>query len=553
MCFRQLSFYNQSEELLSTTSIMFSIPWEEATIIIYFFYGLAFYSMGLALFVESVRASELGFARSMRLLASFGILHGIHEWLDMMGQGVMVYHHAQLYDWVLWLRLAILVTSFLALLLFGEHLIAHTRTSRKPIWRLTTGGAIWYAVSCIVVRATYQLNDDTWLQAADVLARYVLGVPSGLLACWALWRQREIFRQRGMDVFVRDLTVAALSLALYGVIGQFFTPSSVIFPSTLINSDLFLQITGFPIQLFRAVMAGIVAIAMIRVLRALEVESQQRLTSIERARRETEQMSREELARVNAELQVANEETARLLQEVQQRDTLRGKLLHRITTAQESERQRIARELHDGTGQALTGVALGLRGLSGQLSKNPAGAVQRLAILESMATGALGELRGLINDLRPPQLDDMGLAAALRWLVERFKDRDRPQIKLEVRGETHSLPSEVETVLFRIAQEGLTNAIKHAEASHIWVILDYSDGPSLSVVDDGRGFDPAAVMNPGGIRTTWGLAGMQERSNLINASLTLNSSPGSGTTFTVRMSEPESLEIKNANQSIDRG
>jgi signal transduction histidine kinase len=532
---------------------MFSIPSEEAIIIIYFFYGLAFYSMGLALFVESVRASELGFARSMRLLAGFGILHGINEWLDMLEQGVAVYHHAPVYDWVLWIRLAILVTSFLALLLFGEHLIAHTQDTLKPIWRLTAGAAIWYAISCIVVRATYQLNDEAWLQAADVLARYVLGIPSGLLACWALWRQRKIFRQRGMDIFVRDLTIGALSLALYGIVGQFFTPSSVIFPSSIINSDLFLQVTGFPIQLFRALMAAAVAIAMIRVLRALEVESQQRLTAIERARHEAEQMSREELARVNAELKVANEETAHLLREVQQRDTLRGELLQRITSAQESERQRIARELHDGTGQALTGVALGLRGLSVKLNKDPVGAVKRLTILESMATGALDELHNLINDLRPPQLDDMGLAAALRWLVERFKDRDRPHIKLEIRGETYSLPSEVETTLFRIAQEGLTNAIKHAQADHICVILDYSDGPSLSVVDDGRGFDPTAIMNPGSIRTNWGLAGMQERSNLINASLTLNSSPGTGTTFTVRLGESKTLGVINVNQCVDRG
>ncbi len=532
---------------------MFSIPWEEASIIIYFFYGLAFYSMGLALFVESVRASELGFARSMRLLAGFGILHGINEWLDMMERGVAVYHHAALYDWVLWIRLAILVTSFLALLLFGEHLIAHTKTSNKPIWHLTAGAAIWYAVSCIVVRATYQLSDEAWLQAADVLARYVLGIPSGLLACWALWRQREIFRQRGMDIFVRDLTIAALSLALYGVIGQFFTPSSVIFPSNFINSDLFLRIMGFPIQLLRALMAGAVAIAMIRVLRALEVENQQHLVAIENARRETEQMSSAELARVNAELQAANDETARLLREVQQRDTLRGELLQRITTAQESERQRIARELHDGTGQALTGVALGLRGLAGQLNKDPEGVAKRLATLESMATGALGELRHLINDLRPPQLDDMGLAAALRWLVERFKDRNQPLIKLDVRGEVHALPSEVETTLFRIAQEGLTNAIKHAQADHICVILDYNDGPSLSVVDDGRGFDPAVVMNPGGIRTSWGLAGMQERSSLINANLTLHSSPGVGTTFTVRLGEARPLEVIDANYCIDRG
>jgi signal transduction histidine kinase len=531
---------------------MFSIPWEEALIIIYFFYGLAFYSMGLALFVESGRASELGFARSMRLLAGFGVLHGIHEWFDMMALGVEVYHHQPLYTWVSWLKLAILVTSFLALLLFGEQLLAHARPVRRPVWRLTAGAALWYAFSCIIVRATYPLDDLAWMQAAEVLARYVLGIPSGLLACWALWKQREIFRQRGMDVFVRDLTIAALMLAVYGVVGQFFTPASLIFPSMFINGDFFLQLTGFPIQLFRAIMATVVAIAMIRVLRALEVESQQRLKAVERARLQTEALSREELARLNADLKSANEETERLLQEVQRRDALRGELLQRITNAQESERKRIARELHDGTGQALTGLALGLRGLAAQTNLPSDALASRLAVLESMATDSLGELRHLINDLRPPQLDDMGLAAALRWLVQRFQDSDKPELKLEVLGEAYALPSEVETTLFRIAQEGITNAIKHAQAQHIVVRLDYRQGAALSVSDDGKGFDRTAVTDSAALHTAWGLAGIQERSNLINAMLTLDSAPGKGTILSVHLAEPRPLEVANAHPRTDR-
>lgn len=522
---------------------MFSLPWDEALIIIFFFYGLAFFSMGLALFVESDRASELGFARSMRLLSGFGFLHGIHEWLDMTAQGVYYYHNQQpLYDWLLWLKLAILVTSFVALLLFGEQLLAHAQPNRKPAWRLTVAAVVWYAISCVIVRAVYQLDDLAWLNAADVLARYILGIPSGLLACWTLWQERRIFRERGMDLYVRDLTIAGLSLALYGIIGQFVTRPSVIFPSTIINSEMFLQITGFPIQLFRAFMATIVAISMIRVLRALEVENTQRLSAIESARIETEILSSEELARLNAELQVANDETKRLLQEVQQRDAVRGELLQRITNAQESERKRIARELHDGTGQALTGIGLGLRGLAIQIGKDPEGTVKRLAILEAMATGSLGELRRLINDLRPPQLDDMGLVAALRWLTERFQDRDKPAVSLEVEGDTFSLPSEVETTLFRIAQEGLTNAIKHARAEHIWIRLNFDDGPALSVCDDGVGFDLGTATNPSATRAAWGIAGMQERSNLINATFTVDSSLGKGTTFTVRLSEPKPQE-----------
>ena len=257
---------------MSTTAGNF---WDETLIVIFFLYGLAFYSMGLALLVESGRASELGFARSMRLLAGFGLLHGVHEWIDMAG--LAIFRDQTLHLWLWWLRVAILVTSFLALLAFAEHLLTRERDQHKPMWRLTVGTAIWYAISCIVVRITYQLDDAAWLQSCDVLARYILGIPSGTLACLALWRQRAIFREQGMERFVRDLTIAALALALYGIVGQLFTGASAIFPSMLINSDLFFQFTRFPIQLFRAVLAAVVAISMIRVLRALEVENQQRL------------------------------------------------------------------------------------------------------------------------------------------------------------------------------------------------------------------------------------------------------------------------------------
>lgn len=522
-----------------------TLTWDDTIIAIYFLYGLAFYSMGLALLVESGRASELGFARSMRLLAGFGLLHGAHEWLDMFEYGFLSYASLTFPIWLSWLRLAILVTSFLALLAFGEHLYIREAYKRETTWRITIGAFVWYALSCIIIRFVYNIDEAQWLAAADVLARYTLGVPSGIMACWALWREREIFRERGMGRFDRALTISAVALALYSVVGQFFTGSSVIFPSYIINADWFFQVLGFPVQVFRAVMATLVAIAMIHILRALEVENQQRLDAAENAKLETERLSHSELARLNAELQTANDETARLLREVQRRDAVRGELLQRITAAQEAERQRIARELHDGTGQALTGVALGLRGLAAQVKTNPEHVTQRLAVLESMATTSLGELRHLINDLRPPQLDDMGLVAALRWMVNRFKDQGHPEVKLQVHGNPYPLPSDVETTLFRIAQEGLTNTAKHAHAEHVTVVLDFADQLTLTVSDDGVGFQ-ASGLQADGVRAAWGLAGIQERANLINAQFEIHATPGEGTTLVVRMGSLPEEEADHA-------
>ncbi|MBZ0296363.1 MAG: hypothetical protein K8L99_27630, partial [Anaerolineae bacterium] len=227
-------------------------PWDENLIVIYFFYGLAFYSLGLALIVESGRASELGFARSMRLLAGFGLLHGGHEWIDMYEHFSALYRSDPLPSWLLWVRLAILTSSFLALLAFGEHLLLRQRSTGAPILRLTVLAAVWYTASCIIIRFNYPMTDGDWIAAVDVLARYVLGIPGSLLACWALWQQRRNFREHGMGRFVRDLAIAGMALALYGVIGQMITRPSVVFPSNILNSDLFLEFFGFPIQYFRA-------------------------------------------------------------------------------------------------------------------------------------------------------------------------------------------------------------------------------------------------------------------------------------------------------------
>ena len=520
--------------------------WDNAILIIYFLYGLAFYSMGLALFIESGRASELRFARSMRLLAGFGLLHGAHEWIDLFEQAAERLPEITFPDTLYWMRLALLAMSFIWLLAFGEHLLAWRNPAQwgTTSFRLTMAAAGWFTVSCIVVKAYYDLDDPAWGEAIDGLSRYVIGLPSALLACVALWRQRPGFQKRGMGRFAQDLTLAAVAFALYGLLGQIFIAKNVLLPSRVINAAFFEDMFGFPVQLLRAVLAGLIAYSMIRVLRALEFENQQRLGNIEAAKLEAERRSHEELTRLNRQLQASNEATSRLLAEVRSRDALRGQLLQQITAAQEAERKRVARELHDGTGQALTGLALGLQGLTNQNHGQNADLRGYLSTLQEMATNALTELRVLINDLRPPQLDDMGLVAALRWMTRRFNERGGAKVDLQICGEPYPLASDVETMLFRIAQESLTNIAKHANAQHATIRLDYDDGPALVVRDDGVGFDVSSVEDQNSLHRAWGLIGIRERTMLIGASLTLESAPGQGTTVTVRITESQPAAVE---------
>lgn len=528
--------------------------WDHAIIFVFFIYGLAFYSLGLALLVESVRSSELGFARSMRLLAGFGLLHGVHEWIDMYEHGSIPYYGVPMPLWMDWLQLALLVTSFVALAAFGENLLRRVRGETHNSWIWTGGLLTFYLLSGFIAQLFYRMDESSWVQSLDVLGRYILGVPSALLACRALWKERSDLLQRGMPAFARMLNWAIGSLFCYGVIGQAFPASSAIFPSMVINSDLFLQLFGIPIQLIRALLACVIAVALIQVLRALEVENEARLRSFEQAQIESDRRQNEALSRLNEELRVANLESERLLQEVQRRDALRGELIQRITAAQEAERQRIARELHDETGQVLTGIGLGLRGLATMVADNPQLAAKRLQEIEKMATGAISGLRLLINDLRPPQLDELGLLAALRFMAERIHEMNPSvQIAVQMDAPMCGMPPEIQTTLFRIAQEAITNTLKHAQASQISIDLICRDTPIMIMRDNGRGFDPEQVLHARTGRTAWGLYGIQERANLINADVTIDSTPLNGTTIIIRLRDRYCEELHHANPDSDRG
>jgi signal transduction histidine kinase len=240
-------------------------------------------------------------------------------------------------------------------------------------------------------------------------------------------------------------------------------------------------------------------------------------------------------------------ENARLYQEAQEREKLLGQLLNQAVGSQEAERQRIARELHDATGQSLTAIALGLRGAEAILDSDPSLATEQIRELKSFSTDALGELRQLISDLRPSQLDDLGLVAALQWYIQEFEKRYAIQTDFVVEGNRIRLPSEYETVLFRITQEALTNIARHANASHATVKLEIQPAQiRVSVRDDGRGFDLEEVLRGDSSSTGWGLLGIQERTALIGGQYEIESAPGRGTHIRVQVPlVPETKDVKD--------
>ena len=697
-------------------------------IAVFFFYGLAFFVMGLALAFASRLESQLHFVKAIRPLAAFGILHGIHEWIDMFQliANQTNGHTPTPFQEVC--RLLVLVLSFMMLLLFGVLLPESHPQRRVRAWAFVGLVGLW-SVSVVAIFVWRQPDIHEFVKLADVLARYILGIPATVLGAIALMMLQRTFREHDMPQFGRDLVWSATALFFYGVVGQLFVQKTILFPSQWLNSELFLQWFGIPVQLFRGSMAVALTITMLRALRALDLENRRRLENARqtelaaqsrtleaerRLRHEHEQLNQEiqlqarELAllldlsnrlaaptelgeqltevlrqvvhnlpfsdagmillvpqgggsptvealtgfattaldatgaRYGPSLEIAERcfasgkavcchmdgvvvefslegalfgeecwqypsptvsialplvsqtervgaivlarakkaerilsladlkllagiarqlglsiENVRLYQQAQERETLLANLLSQVVGAQEAERQRIARDLHDATGQSLTAISLGLRGLENSLAGRDPRLQESFSTLQLFATDAIGELRRIISDLRPPQLDDLGLIPALRWSVQAFRQRYAEiEVELSIAGENVRLSRHVETSLFRIVQEAMTNIAKHAGATHVVVAVQINPTSiTLSVKDNGRGFVANQLWK--GQPSGWGILGIRERAKLLGADCTIVSEPGQGTHVEIRapltgepnVSEPALAQVAAESQT----
>lgn len=213
-----------------------------------------------------------------------------------------------------------------------------------------------------------------------------------------------------------------------------------------------------------------------------------------------------------------------LLERIEAERTRSGRLVLR---AQEEERKRVARDLHDEANQALAGITMRLEALA---QDAPPGLAEEIAETKRMATGAMDDILGLARQLRPAALDDHGLVSALEGQVRRFRDQTGVRARLHADGDFSGLGDDEQLVVYRVAQEALNNVGRHARASVVELRLSESpDGVELCVRDDGAGFRARA--NGSGI----GLQGMVERARLVSGELEVSSVQGKGTEIVLRV------------------
>jgi signal transduction histidine kinase len=228
----------------------------------------------------------------------------------------------------------------------------------------------------------------------------------------------------------------------------------------------------------------------------------------------------------------------RLRDEMAEREALRRKLLH----AHEEERRRIARELHDQMGQNLTALNLGLKSLLDGQSRSDLGS--RVQHLQELATQTARDLHRVAVELRPAALDDLGLVKAIRALIETWSTRYRIEVDFEARQyKTDDIPSEIETIVYRIIQEALNNVAKHSGATRVALVLRRTEEQVQAIIEDnGRGFDARVTSQSRNGSGRLGLLGIQERLGIVGGNFKIESAPKRGATLFVRIPIPKAHE-----------
>jgi PAS domain S-box-containing protein len=239
------------------------------------------------------------------------------------------------------------------------------------------------------------------------------------------------------------------------------------------------------------------------------------------------------------QLTAVNEELRKKIAERTQAEQARQQLLQQLVGAQEEERRRISHELHDSLGQHLTALHIGLKSAHDQ-DGCPPQVADGIDKLRELALTIDAEVDRLSFELRPPALDNLGLQAALRLLVKEWSATSHIPVDQHIgQLDQQRLPATVETTIYRIVQEALTNILKHAGAARVSLIVRRQDGEVLAIVEDnGSGFDVEAGTSVPGTGRQLGIAGMRERAALVGGWLDIETIPGSGTTVFVHIPLP---------------
>jgi signal transduction histidine kinase len=453
--------------------------------VMYFVYGLSFYTMGIAIAFQYRSYSNFRLAYSLKLLAVFGILHGISEWGN-----VFIPVQASSLDLVsVWKAIAIQRVlqsiSLLFLFCFGTKLIIDSGGRSKWWFALPITAFLGWLVQFTLFIPFLDINELAhWLLLSESWARYLLALPAGVFTAYGLTLQiPEARKLHGNSVY--DLWIATISFCLFALFSGLVVPNQIGWLSGVINVQNFWQHIGLPIEIFRTFTALMVTWSITRTLTIFDLEKQWQIT-----------------------------------------ESRRWEAVCR-------ERERFARDLHDDVIQSVYGIGLELQSTLSLIKKDQDQAVNKVKSATQHLNGVIMSLRAYIEDLT---LDiEHDFQTLLTNMIEQFRQQTCLDIELKyelkkqaVVNSESEVPEGWQRQLIQIAHEALTNIVQHAGASKALVCIRVQDSSLLLVIkDNGKGISGESQSEPD--RQHRGLGNMQTRANLLGGNFTLSSEQDSGT------------------------
>lgn len=449
----------------------------------YLLYGMTFVVMGVAILMKIRSQSEFLLGRNLWLLGAYGLVHGLADWGEVL---LPLYRLTLLPALVVPLELlqkVLISFSFALLLRFGVNLLAgERRDSRLVRWLPAAAWTLWLGLFIFRYPWLREAAREKWLVTSGVISRYMLGLPGAWITSRALYILSRELRELDMPTVVRHLLGAAMSFAVYGVAAGLVVEKASFFPASLINHASFSRYTGMPVEALRILCAVAIAYFVIRSLEVFDIELQRRVEESELKRH--------------------------ILQ----------------------ERERIARDLHDGIIQSIYGVGLKLENLTFQLPESSHVREEIGAAMERL-NDTIKDIRRYIMALHPERFSTRDPLGTLRDLVAGFRSSTGIQAHLSLKHvDAGHLRAEQWTHVFHILQEALNNVQQHARASRVLVSMELT-GPELVLLirDNGRGFSPDNDSIPGDQGRRQGLHNMAERAAILQGRLEVTSLPRRGT------------------------
>lgn len=463
-------------------------------IIIRFFYGLIFFTLGLTIAMQPRRNSVYYLAQALGWLSAFALLHSVGDWLLLFISALEHLNHPDTVRLMLLVRGVITIISFGLLMHFGLSLLLEKHQHLRWL-NLLPGALVIGMISLKLVEYSLIMPETV---PSRIWTRYGLGFPAALLSAWGLLTQVNVLKQDRLAAHTRHLYGAAACFLLYSVVGGLIPPEGGFFPASIVNEDSFYQIFGVPVEVARGATVAGVTYFTVRLLGIFHVETLRRL---------------------------------------QQAENDRALLW---------ERERIARELHDGIMQTLYGTGLGLK----QMLSITGGQGTQAAILTELNREigrAIVQMRRFVLDLKERSVTWADLAEAVRTQAREIEQFAGVRVIVETEfPPTHEtqVPAGMREEVLALLRDGLSNVVRHSQAAEVRVLCCLEEDTALvRISDEGVGFDPATVTGGRGLEAA------RERIEALGGFLQVRSAPGEGTQFVAHLpvSGPRRSSRKEAN------